>query len=201
MRSIKGLFLLSAGGLLTISLLCGALLSKYGYQLQSSLVDGLKMNLDLLRSGPAQSSGKKIENYRVVFEDCRRSDSDRDERLIAVRRFVSEGREYLLAVDPFSFRTSILEASSCISRPARIEDFADTPFVKDLLALTSSPSPLQDAGLNHAETDTQFPVLTVDLCPSHNHFEKQLFESLIKSSLKKPVPVAVSLSGLWMKQF
>ncbi len=45
-------------------------------------------------------------------------------------------------------------------------------------------------------------MISIDLCPSHKKYEKKLFASLerLGDRLGAPVPVAISVSGTWMRQ-
>lgn len=67
---------------------------------------------------------------------------------------------------------------------------------------TSGPYKLENQGISHARNGVRGNVLSIDLCPSSRDFEKPFFERLLalQKGSSKPIPLAISISGLWLLQ-
>lgn len=65
---------------------------------------------------------------------------------------------------------------------------------------TAGPYSLENQGLTHIDNLKHGNILTIDLCPSSKPFEAEFFNTLIKRSekLKKPVPIVIAVSGMWI---
>ncbi|MCW8409083.1 hypothetical protein OQJ13_08880 [Legionella sp. PATHC035] len=75
---------------------------------------------------------------------------------------------------------------------------ASTNYYQLLQKYTSKPYVMENYGLTHARSAVSGNILTVDMCQSSVPFEKEFFDQLASLSHKKPIPVAVSMSGLWL---
>ncbi|MEK7678674.1 MAG: polysaccharide deacetylase, partial [Deltaproteobacteria bacterium] len=75
----------------------------------------------------------------------------------------------------------------------------DTPFMNALSRYTGPPSGPQDHGLRNAPIG-QAVFITIDLCPSQKKLDYELFRFLEVYSKGVPAPVAVALSGKWLKK-
>ncbi|MBJ6726592.1 polysaccharide deacetylase family protein [Geomesophilobacter sediminis] len=117
--------------------------------------------------------------------------------LWATRSFLEDGVPHLLAVDPRTFRTYDLPAVSFRAHGS-VERFRATPFGKSLAEYTAAPYHLQNQGATHAEAGSGV-CLTVDLCPSKRPFEWEMFDQVAALDQKGPVPVAIAISGAWLK--
>lgn len=122
--------------------------------------------------------------------------------LIAIRSFTSDGLPRVLAVDPFTFTTEVVDVSRFSLRPYGEEKPADTPFQLALKNHAASPFPLQNDGAVRADRPATGVYLTVDLCPSRSHFEKRLFETVesLPQAREGGMPVAIAISGLWLEK-
>jgi hypothetical protein len=76
----------------------------------------------------------------------------------------------------------------------------ETPYLKALTRYSSAPYVLQNYGLIQSERPVHGMFLTIDMCPSSKPFEAEFFKTLVSLSGKtqRPIPIALSMSGLWM---
>lgn len=157
---------------------------------------GLGALLLLTASSPvAAQTG--IEDYRPVFETIRAEDG---RKLIAIRRFLRNGEEFLLTVEPQSLATQIRPLTWTVADGTPDTSKLDgTPYFSALTALTNPPYKIENTGLVHAMLPVDGVFLTVDLCPSHRAYEAHFFAELARVSARegRPTPVAISISGYW----
>ena len=61
---------------------------------------------------------------------------------------------------------------------------------------------IQDAGIERGLPQDAGINLTADLCPSHRPLDRRIFTDIIQGfqQVERPVPVALSISGIWMRQ-
>ena len=125
---------------------------------------------------------------------------------VVLRSFESRRRPFYLVVDP---RT--LETWTAPSAAVRVEPrpwpavraaIVDTAYGRALAEAESNETPLQDAGLTHVPVPRPGVDLTVDLCPSRHPLDRGLFTALVEElgRYERPVPVAVALTGVWMRE-
>ncbi len=128
---------------------------------------------------------------------------------IAIRMYEKNSTTYFLTVDPYTLATKELQASAFKVRgisndqnPGYItmDNLKKTPYLKALDSYTSSPYRLQNQGLVQADHPVSGMFLTIDMCPASKPFEASFFKNLasLSDKTKKPVPIALSMSGLWM---
>ncbi len=135
-------------------------------------------------------------NYALATHD--------NEKLIAIRSFVNEGKKYLLLVNPQTLNTKVdVAANYSLSNLAlgNVQAiFRQSVYVKALEVALQNGSPLQNAGIDHAIPQEKGIALTIDLCPSHKPLDRVIFQSLINAfkNIQQPVPLAISVSGKWM---
>ena len=144
------------------------------------------------------SAGREavITEYRVLRVPAR--DGAGRVRL-AIRSFKSDGVAHLLVVDPVTFQSLDLPAATLsLSGAAAEASLGSSPFMRALARYDSSPFPLQNGGITRASGAVGGMFLTVDLCPSRRPFELELFQALEATGKGEPVPVAVSISGVWL---
>ena len=107
-----------------------------------------------------------------------------------------------LGLNPVTFRTRPLRGLPVqpLGPAAWHTAVAATPYGLALAAERFRSSALQDAGLERADTNLRGFSLTIDRCPSQKPLDRAFFEGLIAAfdSAERPVPVAISLTGLWM---
>jgi len=89
-----------------------------------------------------------------------------------------------------------------VSRQTFDSLIAGTEYGRALKDATNRDLPLQDAGITRTTSALKGIDLTVDLCPSRHALEKDFFSSIINtfSSEEKPVPLAVAITGVWMRE-
>jgi hypothetical protein len=126
--------------------------------------------------------------------------------LVVLRSFRNDGRRFLLVVDPRTLETRTLPAAGVsVERrpwPAVRKMIADTVYGRALAEAEEHGAPLQDAGLTRLRPAAPGVDLTVDLCPSRRPLDRVLFTALVEElgRFQKPVPVAVALTGAWMRE-
>jgi hypothetical protein len=148
----------------------------------------------LLVAAPARAS--QIADYKVLRQVV---DDRRGHISLATRSFKSDGKESLLVVDPETLQSAVLPAASVRFSAIPAESaLASTRFLKELHKTTSGPYRLQNDGATRADTAVKGSFLTVDLCPSKRPFEREMFDAVGGLTKGKPVPVAVSISGIWL---
>ena len=137
-----------------------------------------------------------ITEYRVIRTPARDASG---RLLLAIRSFRSDGAAHLLVVDPVTFQSLDLPAATLkLSGAAAEPSLRSSPFMRALERYDSPPYPLQNGGATRAEAKVDGMFLTVDLCPSRRPFERELFQALAATGKGVPVPVAVSISGVWL---
>lgn len=141
-------------------------------------------------------------NYQVFFGYL--SAKGRD--YIVIRDFYQYSKHFFVAVDPVALTTEVFRDSAVLfiplSQDQLHEHFKTTPYVKALTDALHHGKPLHNAGITHLNTLQAGAVLTVDLCPSKHDLDKDFFNVLIDECglNNQPVPVAISISGLWLKK-
>jgi len=147
-----------------------------------------------VQAAPGQVT--EISDYQVIRQPVR----DAQGRLrLAIRSFRSDAIPHLLVLDPVSFESFDLPASTVAvwDGPAEAA-LAATPFMKALQRYDGPPYPLQNGGAIRAEAGVAGTFLTVDLCPSKRPFEREMFQALEGLGKGAPVPVAVAVTGVWL---
>jgi hypothetical protein len=126
--------------------------------------------------------------------------------VIVLRSFDRDGCGMFFVVDPYQCSTSVraaeeiaFEAASWNVIRAR---FASTPYVKALERAEADADPVQDAGFTRFQSSGDGIELTIDLCPSRKPLDRIVFNDLIEEigPAERPLPVAVSITGRWMKE-
>jgi len=138
----------------------------------------------------------QVTEYRVIRTPARDASG---RLLLAIRSFKRDGVPQLLAVDPASFQSLVLPAALLTLGSVPPEGALGTSrLMRALKRYDSPPYPLQNGGATRAETGVAGEFLTVDLCPSRRPFERELFQAIAAAGKVEPVPVAVSVSGVWI---
>lgn len=146
-----------------------------------------------------------ITDYRAIFTA---GYNDQQQLRIAIRAYYADNIPYYLVVNPYKLTTKALPAAefNAISASRQTDaiqnQLASTPYMQALSNYSNPPYPLSNDGMTHAETKVNGYFLTVDMCQSKKPFEKTFFEKLvaIADETKKPFPVAISMTGLWMQK-
>lgn len=148
-----------------------------------------------------QANYTKITNYKPYYAWAHLYPQD----WIVLRSFENAGRSYYLMVNPQTLVTKIADAGFYQIKPASLaqlrEKFSDMPYVKALAKAESQSVMIQDAGIERGMPQETGISLTADLCPSHRPLDRRIFTDIINGfrQVERPVPIALSVSGLWMK--
>ncbi|MCJ8211295.1 polysaccharide deacetylase [Mucilaginibacter sp. RS28] len=141
-----------------------------------------------------------IQNYRTFYGWARHFPQD----WIMLRQFDNLGKHYALLVNPQTLETKIDETNFYQVKPLSLDEvraqFKRTPYEKALRQAENTSRVIQDAGIEHGLPEETGVTLTADLCPSHRPLDRVIFTDLTNefSKVEKPVPIGLSVSGLWM---
>ncbi len=80
-------------------------------------------------------------------------------------------------------------------------EYKKTNYIKALAESEKNIKPAHNAGIRRFSPDFSGAFITADLCPSSRPLDRNFFTALAKAfeKTRKPVPVALSVSGLWLK--
>jgi len=149
----------------------------------------------------AQQNFLNIVNYRVYYGWAHNYPQD----WLILRRFENNGRDYLLLVNPLTLQTKVNETSFYQVEEMTLEQtrarFLKTAYERAISAAEKQSVNIQDAGIERGLPTEAGISLTADLCPSHKPLDKRLFEAMFHEfkKVERPAPIALSVSGLWMK--
>jgi hypothetical protein len=137
----------------------------------------------------------RVKDYRVVLQSCRGSGGER----LAIRTMNVDGDDLLLTVDPQSLVTH-LERMDCWPCDDRTQ--AGTRFIDAVNRFAKQTDKvkagwLENAGMTRGHED-RGAFVTGDLCPSRKPLDRTFLTKLEKPGAA--TPVALSVSGVWMKQ-
>jgi hypothetical protein len=148
----------------------------------------------------AQQNFSNITNYRIYYGWARSYPQD----WLILRRFENNQRDYLLLVNPQTLQTKVNESSfyqvkAMTSAESRIF-FKNTPYKRAIAQAEKQSVNIQNAGIERGMPTETGISLTADLCPSHKPLDRIIFTTLLAEfkKVEKPVPIALSVSGLWM---
>lgn len=144
---------------------------------------------------PRLSYSAEITAYKGVFRPF--SDSNGN-IFIAIREFERGTKRLTLTVNPLTFETAVMEEAETLGKGIEI-GLDDSPFMKALSRYGGPPTGPQDHGLRNAPAE-QAVFITVDLCPSRGKLDYELFRFLEVYSKGDPAPVAIAISGGWIKK-
>jgi len=150
----------------------------------------------------AQANFTKIENYKVYYGVAKRYPQE----LMVLRSFDNYGKHYLLLVDPQTLITKISESDFYEVKPMTMAQarafFVNTPYQKAMTKVENRSVMIQDAGIEDGMPKETGISLTADLCPSHRPLDRDIFTDIITEfkKVEQPVPVALSITGVWMRQ-
>jgi hypothetical protein len=102
----------------------------------------------------------------------------------------------LLTVDPATLATSLQRAQDWTCADTDEAHQTDTRYLHAIHASGAGSKPVTvNGGLVHG-ANAAGSFVTGDLCPSHRPLDRAFLEVL--EPVKKPLPVALSISGLWL---
>lgn len=133
-----------------------------------------------------------ILDYKIIREDC--------DEFIAIRSMQIQNQKYKLIVHKEKVKTFLVleEEVKCQPGVRPLKD--SSAFERTLMRQTDGPYLLANHGLKSYQNGGLGQVISVDLCPSSNAFNRELFERLIVSATLKPVPVSVAITALWLRR-
>jgi hypothetical protein len=153
----------------------------------------------LLTATPAElTAASRISDYRPVFRPFY---DERGGLLAAVRRYHNGAEDLSLVLDPYRFEFRIMASEKALSAGTAGEDaWRDTPFSRALSLYTAPPHPLLNAGLREGGQPVKGVFLTADLCPSRKQLDRRFIETTASLPQKAPVPLALMVTGLWIRR-
>ena len=126
--------------------------------------------------------------------------------VVVLRSFTLGGQPRWLVVNPDIIATESVSAEGLRfeARPwlEVRETIARTPYGRALDEGRKNEGLMADAGVTHLRPGQPGIDLTVDLCPSSRPLDRRLFRTLIGElgRIERPVPVAIAITGVWMRQ-
>lgn len=159
----------------------------------------LLLMLAFVFSTSAQDFGN-LKRYKVSYALATKA----DEKWLAIRSFICEGKKYMLLVEPQTLITRIDRADNYVVSNLAFGNvqaiFNQSAYGRVMNVAQQNGKFLQNAGIDHAIPKEKGIALTVDLCPSHKGLDRIIFQDLIKEfkKIETPVPLAISVSGKWM---
>ena len=140
------------------------------------------------------ASAETVANYAPVLQSCKKDGAVR----VAIRTMILRGESSRLLVDPVSLATSVESAAGWACEETTDAALAGTRFLRAVARAAEPPELthrgfLANAGLRHGAGGGGY--FTGDLCPSHKPLEREFLSSLEGER----TPVALSISGLWLK--
>jgi len=162
---------------------------------------GLATILAITPAARPRTAEPRISDYRLATGWL---DSTAGGRTVGLRAFSVDGQPQRLIVDPATLKTRIVPAEPARFRPVPWPKvraaLAETAYGRALADGAEHERALQGAGIAHLRAGDGIS-LTVDLCPSRHPLDRRLFSALVQelSTGGRAVPVAVAITGSWMK--
>ncbi len=123
---------------------------------------------------------------------------------VVLRSFTRGGERFHWVVDPATLSARAVPAAGLrVERhpwSAIRRTIAETAYGRALRDAEKNAAPLQGAGLTHVRPGRPGIDLTLDLCPSRRPLDRALFSALVAGLEERPLPVAIALTGAWMKE-
>jgi hypothetical protein len=155
----------------------------------------------VLKLHPAYAT--TIRDYRFFTAEL--YSSDHTIARIVLRKFFLDGKEYYLAADPRTLESELVPAGKYPIMKRTLSEIQekneDLAYFRALRHAEENSRKLQNAGITHILCRRPGMYITVDLCPTRRPLERLFFMQLVNACGKgrEPVPVAVAVSGLWLK--
>lgn len=131
--------------------------------------------------------------------------SARGDTTIILRSFSQNRSNLVLVLNPYSLQTYVVPLDSVKSvkekREVLADLFANTPYFRTIKVAEYTSEKVKNAGVRRFQRTASGVDLTIDLCPSMLPLDRDFFLALVKSlsAVQKPVPIAISVTGTWMK--
>lgn len=123
-------------------------------------------------------------------------------QLQILRSFKQDGTNFYLTVDSQTLQTAVYKNKELqIESRSEIIPWANSPYEQALNAADAQSFNLQDSGITHGYPKEKGIALTVDLCPSHKPFDREIINQLLLefSAIEKPIPLAFSITGMFLQ--
>ncbi len=152
---------------------------------------------------PSDHGSGKVEHYAIFIG---RMTAEDGKPRIVLRTFDRGGVAHALVVSPETLKTEVVKRDGARLEPISWDtvgaDVAGSAYLRALQDVKQHASVLQDAGVTHVLPAEHGVVLTVDLCPSRKPLDAVLFDRVLATFTPEehPVPVALAITGVWMKQ-
>ncbi len=149
-----------------------------------------------------QADYLKITGYSVYYGWAKHFPQD----WMIIRQFKNDGKLFFMLVNPQTLETKIDGTDFYQVKPMTLEEarsfFKATAYQKALRKAEKQSVAIQDAGIESGIPEDKGISLTADLCPSHRPLDKRIFTDIFKTfqKVERPVPVALSVTGIWMRQ-
>lgn len=142
----------------------------------------------------ALRSADIVEDYRSTLQICRAGGAEE----VAIRRMTLKGEPALLLADPETLTTRLERAACWTCADATESALSGTRMMRAIERSAEAPglihrSFLDNAGLTHGGPGGAY--FTGDLCPSRKPMDRAFLATLEG----KATPIALSISGLWLK--
>ena len=150
----------------------------------------------------SQANFLRITDYKILYGWATHAPQD----YMILRQFENEGKSYYLLVDPRTLVTRIDQTSFYQVKPMSLADartfFKNTPYVRAIDQSEKQSANIQDAGIQEGMPKEAGISLTADLCPSHRPLDRRVFTDIFNEfeKVERPAPVALSITGVWMRQ-
>jgi hypothetical protein len=147
--------------------------------------------------------GQRITNY-IPYTGWGVYSNDSSD-LIILRSFQKDKHRFYFSVNPRTLITRVVNSDSIHIIHTSWDSikilFSSSPYIKAILQALKESDTLQDAGIKHFNNLHEGIDLTIDMCPSTHPLERVVFIYLINEigKVEKPVPLAVSITGRWIK--
>jgi hypothetical protein len=115
-----------------------------------------------------------------------------------IREYLKEGDPWVLTVDLDTWTVNEIRRVDLRDwHGVSVNSGVTTSFETVLNRSTTTPAPIQNAGLRHMAGADVF--LTMDLCPSTRPLDREFLTWLLTTTAKRPIPVGFSISGEWLR--
>ncbi len=156
----------------------------------------------ILIEANGQANYLSIKNYQVYYGWAKHFPQD----WMIIRKFENRDKTYLMLVNPQTLETKIDEPGFYQVKEMNLQQardfFKTTPYIKAIDKAEKQSVNIQDAGIESGLPKETGISLTADLCPSHKPLDRRIFTDIFDEfkKVERPVPVALSITGVWMHQ-
>jgi hypothetical protein len=168
----------------------------------SRYVTAILLLIASIPGGAVSARGAVIKDYRCFSAEL--YTAEKKLARIALRKFRMNGVECYLAVDPVSLRTEIAPVGKYLILKKTFSEISarrkDAAYFKALRFAGQNSWRLQNAGMTHIHGGDRDVYFTADLCPTKLRMDRTPFIQLVREcgTCRRPVPVAIAVSGIWI---